>query len=58
MKLGKDSTTRNYGELACISEAVLSREIARHLNLEYTEAYESRQSATLGATQTGQSLYG
>ena len=42
MKLGKDSTTRNYGELACMSELALSKEICRHLNLEYSEVYESR----------------
>ena len=33
MKLGKDSTTRNYGELACIGEKKLAMEITRYLGL-------------------------
>jgi len=34
MKLGKDSTTRNYGELACIDEITLVHEICRYLGLK------------------------
>jgi hypothetical protein len=34
MKLGKDSTTRNYGELASIGEQKLSQEITRYLGLQ------------------------
>lgn len=33
MKLGKDSTTRNYGELACIEEQTLINEICRYLGI-------------------------
>lgn len=34
MKLGKDSTTRNYGELACIDEITLVHEICRYLGIQ------------------------
>jgi hypothetical protein len=34
LKLGKDSTTRNYGELACIPEQRLIQEIIRYLGLK------------------------
>ena len=33
MKLSKESTTRNYGELACIPEKKLTQEICRFLKI-------------------------
>jgi hypothetical protein len=31
MKLGKDSTTRNYGELACYNESKLYQDVNKYL---------------------------
>lgn len=47
MKLGKDSTTRNYGELACIEEYVLMQEICRFLGVgtPMDSQYSTMQSA-------------
>jgi hypothetical protein len=31
--LGKESSTRSYGELACIGKATVAKEVCRYLNL-------------------------
>lgn len=50
MKLGKESTTRNYGELACIEEKVLTREICKYLKMPYQEVPETRKSLTAASS--------
>ena len=50
MKLGKESTTRNYGELACIDEKVLTEEICKFFQIPYQDVPKPRESNTVGST--------